>query len=257
MLENNTIPILEKTVSIINAITDSATGVSAKSLSMNLNIPPATCYRILRTLGKYNWIRSNDDGQYQIAFGLASITSTYSEIEHILRQLEMPLRVLSDTTGLSVKVSIREGNYAITAVRIESRLPNAITSKVGSKMHIAQAGAAGAILLSALPRTQVDAILASAPKEYWAKYSLERFREYVNQARRQKICLALGTFHPSIYAISVPLILSLNNTAALTVVGWPDNFNDSNSAAVEKKLKEHAKHIQNLIEHYSTRENDV
>ena len=197
-MQENTIPILEKTVAILNALANSSTGISAKGLSMSLNVPPATCYRILRTLGKYNWIRNNDEGQYQIAFGLASVTSAYSGLEHLLRQLEAPLRALSDATGLSVKIAIQEGNYAVTAVRIESRRPNAITSKVGSKMHLAEAGATGAILLSGLPWAQADAVLNTAPKACWNKNSLEDFRDEVNQARRQKISRALGKSHPAI-----------------------------------------------------------
>ncbi|MFZ4780360.1 MAG: IclR family transcriptional regulator [Terrimicrobiaceae bacterium] len=256
MQENNTIPILEKTVAIINALANSTAGISAKGLSLGLNVPPATCYRILRTLGKHNWIRSNDEGHYQIAFGLAPVASAYSDIEHLLRQLEVPLRALSDATGLSVKIAIREGESAVTAVRMESRRSNAISSKVGSKMHLAEAGAAGAILLSGLPKAQVDAVLDSAPKACWEKCSLEDFRDEVNQARRQKISRALGRFHPAIYAISIPLVLPPGNTAALAVIGWPDDFEGKKCAAMEKQLKEHGKHIKALIAHYSALEKE-
>lgn len=257
MQENNTIPILEKTVAIINALANSTAGISAKGLSTSLNVPPATCYRILRTLGKHNWLRSNDEGQYQIAFGLASVASAYSDIEHLLRQLEVPLRALSDATGLSVKIAIREGNSAVTAVRIESRRPNSITSKVGSKMHLAEAGAAGAILLSGLAKAQADAVLDTAPKACWNKYTLEDFRDDVSRARRQKISRAFGKFHPAIYAISIPLVLPTGITAALAAVGWPDDFEGKKRAAIEKELKEHGKHIQALIEHYSAQEKEV
>ena len=256
MQENNTIPILEKTVAIINALANSTAGISAKGLYMGLNVPPATFYRILRTLGKHNWIRGNDEGHYQIAFGLASVASAYSDIQHLLRQLEVPLRALSDATGLSVKIATREGDSAVTAVRIESRRPNAITSKVGSKMHLAEAGAAGVILLSGLPRAQVDAILDAVPKACWKKYSLEDFRDDVNQARRQKISRALGKFHPAIYAISIPLVLPSGIAAALTAVGWPDDFEGKKCVAMEKQLKEHGKHIQALIAHYSALEKE-
>ena len=256
-MQENTIPILEKTVAILNALANSSTGISAKGLSMSLNVPPATCYRILRTLGKYNWIRNNDEGQYQIAFGLASLASAYSDVERLLRQLEAPLRALSDATGLSVKIAIREGNSAVTAVRTESRRPNSIASTVGSKMHLAEAGAAGAILLSGLSKAQADAVLDSAPKSCWNKYSLEDFREDVNQARRQKISRALGKFHPAIYAISIPVILPPGITAALAAVGWPDDFEGKKCAAIEKQLKEHAKRIQALIAQYSAQEQEA
>jgi DNA-binding IclR family transcriptional regulator len=252
MIVANTIPILEKTVAVVNAIAHSQTGVSAKWLSLSLNIPPATCYRILRTLGKSNWIRSNDDGLYQIAFGLASLASAYSEIEHTLRQLAIPLRALSDATGLSVKVCLREVNDAVTVMRVESSRPNAIASKVGSKMHLAEAGAAGVVLLSGLPQALADSILATASQECWDKSSIDAFRTDIAKARKDGISRALGKYNPSIFAIAVPLKFAPDNTAALAVVGWPEDFEGSKKATVEKLLKQHTQVIQKLIHRCET-----
>ena len=248
----NTIPVLEKTVSVLNAIAQStAGGVSAKSLSLSLNIAPATCYRILRTLCKHNWTRVSADGQYQVAYGLAALSSTYSEVEHLLQRLNYSLRALSDETGLSVKICLGEGVYAVTATRTESRRPNAITSPVGSKMHLALAGAAGAILLASLPTEQAEGILAAAPDECWSRYSLESFLNDVAEVKKHGISRALGKFHPSIYAIAVPLAFSPGNTAALAIVGWPEDFSGTKQAAVERKLKEHASRMQRIVDQHT------
>ncbi len=243
-MATTTIPILEKTVAVLEAISTAKDGASAKALMLSLNIPPASCYRILRTLSRHNWIREEGDGQYRLAFGLAALTRSYAETELLLRQLEFPLRALSDDTGLSVKISLREGDCAVTALRADSRRQNAITSPIGSKTHLALAGAAGAVLLAGLPRLEAEEILASAPKECWASYSREAFRQDVTQARVRGISRALGKFHPSIYALAVPLRLTKKNVAALAVVGWPDDFQGSRQAAMEKKLRAHAARMQ-------------
>jgi len=244
----NTIPILEKTVAVLEAISTAKDGASAKALMLSLNIPPASCYRILRTLGKHNWVRDEGDGQYRLAFGLAALTRSYAETETLLRQLEFPLRALCDDTGLSVKISLREGDSAVTAMRTESRRQNAITSPIGSKTHLALAGAAGAVLLAGLPRVEAEEILATAPKECWASYSREAFRQDVTQARVRGISLAMGKFHPSICAMAVPLRLTKGNVAALAVVGWPDDFQGAKQAAMEKKLKAHAARMMRVLE---------
>lgn len=240
MTETNTIPILEKTVAVVNALASSPEGASAKSLSLGLNIPPATCYRILRTLGNHNWIRADGDGQYRIAFGLAALSRAYSGTEQILRRLASPLRALSEATGLSAKITLREGDQAVTAMRVESRHPNAITSKVGSKMHLAQAGAAGTVLLSALAAEEIGAILRTAPPECWSKGSEALFRKDILRVRKEGISRALGKYHPSIHAISVPLAFPSGQTAALAVFGWPEDFAGAKKAAIEKQLKEYA-----------------
>jgi DNA-binding IclR family transcriptional regulator len=250
-MNSATIPILEKTVSVLEAITTAKQGMSAKNLSITLNIAPASCYRILRTLTKHNWVRDNGHGEYLLAFGLATLTRSYARLEHVLRQLEFPLRALSDDTGLSVKISMREGNYAVTATRTESRRPNAITSPIGSKMHLTLAGAAGTILLASLSREEINAILDSAPQSSWSNYSRESFARDIIQAKEQGISRALGKFHPSIYAIAVPLKFSPTNTAALAVVGWPDDFTAKRRGEIEAQLKKHTRRIQHTISQQS------
>jgi DNA-binding IclR family transcriptional regulator len=205
---------------------------------MELDIAPATTYRILRTLVKNNWLRESRRGEFRLAFGLAQVTRSYAHLEHVLGLLQGPLRELSHETGLSAKISIREGLQAVTALRAESRRPNSISSPVGSRMHLMDAGSVGTILLAQLPRPEVLRVLHSAKTAEGEGGGGGRLSEREGQeerrwlkeiaaARRSGFGSAFGTRNPAIHAMSVALPLADAELAALTVVGWAEDFREA------------------------------
>ncbi|AHF90745.1 transcriptional regulator [Opitutaceae bacterium TAV5] len=226
----NTIPVLQKALDVIHAIAaNEGGGLGAKQLSMELGIAPATTYRILRTLVKNNWLRESRRGEFRLAFGLAQVTRSYARLEHVLGLLQGPLRELSHETGLSAKISIREGLQAVTALRAESRRPNSISSPVGSRMHLLEAGSVGTILLAQLPRPEVLRVLHSAREdgERLPEREEPQWLKEIAAARRSGFGSAFGTRNPAIHAMSVALPLTDSELAALTVVGWPEDFRET------------------------------
>src|SRR5215217_8095488 len=103
-----TIPSLHKSIGVIQAIADGLSPATVRGISAALSIPSATCYRIVRTYLQHNWLREDENGGYRIAYGLARLTRSYSEIERKLALLENPLRELANSAGLSAKITLRE-----------------------------------------------------------------------------------------------------------------------------------------------------
>ncbi|WP_232767018.1 IclR family transcriptional regulator [Geminisphaera colitermitum] len=221
----NTIPILQKAIDIIHEIAaDEGGGLAAKHLSLSLGIAPATTYRILRTLAGNDWLRETRRGEFQLAFGLARVTRSYARVEHALSLLRRPLRELTERTGLSAKVSIREGMQVVTALRAESRRPNSISSPIGSRMHLLDSGSVGVSLMARLPKNEVMRILKSTTN---AGVAEELVLREIAAAKKAGYSSAFGTRNPAIHAMSVALPLTGSESAALTIVGWPEDFSDA------------------------------
>lgn len=236
MPSDNTVPILNKTITLIEQVASAPSGRSIKNLSLTLNIPSATCYRIVRTLAKHRWLQEDGEGSYRIAFGLAQAARSYAEIEHRLALLEQPLKALCHATGLSTKITLREGHHAVTVMRAEPPQLNAITSPVGSSFHLA-IGSAASALLSVLSDEEIKRIVKTAPKECWERQAEKDLFRRVKEARAQGFCWERGQYHPLIYAVSAPVALTKSSTLALTVVGWPDDFKGARPKEIEKQLK--------------------
>lgn len=245
MSSAHTIPALHKSIALLQAVADDNSG-TVKALSRTLDIPLATCYRIVRTFLHYNWLREDDRGEYRIAFGLAHLARSYAGIEHRLSLLESSLRQLADSLGLSAKITVREGHQAVTALRAEPPSANAITSPVGSGFSLAL-GSAAAVLLAGLPDEEIERVLKTAPPECWQQQSPSDVRRRVKEVREEGVCREMGQLHPSIYAISAPIYLTKTEMVALTLVGWPDNFEGSRQATIEKALRAASRHFHEIL----------
>jgi len=230
MPSGQTIPVLERSVALLERIAAQPEGLGAKHLSLELGIPPATCYRILRTLVKHGWLQENGGGAYRIAFGLARLTRSWSALEQRLRDVRPRLQQLSRDTGLSAKISLREGGQAVSVARVESLRANSISSPVGTKIHLTEAGSAGIQLMASVPPAELRSILRELPPER----QRTTFRA-VAAARREGIARSYGAHHASIYAVSVPL--DLGQPAALTLVGWPEDFAGRRRKDIEVRLR--------------------
>lgn len=233
----NTIPVLQKSIAVVERIAAGTGGITAKVLSVELGLAPATCYRILRTLVRANWLREDGHGGYVLAFGLMRVTKSLRPQERLLTLLQAPLRHLTAATGVSAKISIREGNQAVTAIRSDAWKLNCISSPVGARMHLVEAGSAGVMLMATLSQEEFDRILETVPPGYWDRHSRESLLEDVREAAEHGFARSYGKANPSIYAISMPLDLPPIDSAVVTIVGWPDEFEGGRDTKLLKEMQ--------------------
>lgn len=249
-----TIPVLQKTISLVDALGASGDGLTAKQLALQLKIPPATCYRILRTLSQANWIREGDRGEYLVGFGLVRAARACSDVDRLLLLAQPLLVQLAEETGLSAKISLREGCHAVTASRAEAKRMNAISTPVGARLHLLEAGSAGVILLANMPDAESRRILGSPPPKHWERKDRQDVEREIGEAQKSCVANAFGTVHPSIWALSVPVALAANQTAALTIVGWPEDFSPARQTTLQKRLIKYGKALSQLIKSESGKE---
>jgi len=246
MSASQTIPSLHKAIAVLERIGRSPEPVSVKELTHDLKIPPASCYRIVRTLLAHDFLREEPEGGLRIGFGVAKVARAYSEIERALRNVRAPLRDLAEQLRLAAKISLREGEGAVTVLRAEPPSPNAITSPVGRHIHLAQGGSAAVALLSLLPDAEVEGILASAPEDAWSRQKPQDVLAAVRTFRRTGLACNFGMQHPSIHAMSVLLRLGPNVQAAVSVVGWPEDFSKAKQKALADALRGSVARMQRL-----------
>jgi len=230
MRPGQAIPILKRSIALLNTVAGVPHGIGAKQLSLELGIPQATCYRIIRTMEACDWLQKCGAGTYRVGFGLALLARSWSDVEQHIREWRPLLAELVEETGLSAKISVREGRHAVSVARIETSRPNIISSPVGSKIPLLEAGSVGIMLMASIPEEELDHLLMALPRE--------RRRHIVAEAAaaaREKMARSYGIHHPSIHAVSVPV--DLGQPAALTLVGWPEDFPPKRKKTIEACLK--------------------
>lgn len=230
MNSGQNIPVLKRSIALLKSISSHQNGIGAKQLSMELEIPQATCYRIIRTLAESDWLQECGAGTYRIGFGVALLARSWSDVEERLRELRPLLNELVNETGLSAKISVREGSHAICVARVETFRPNSISSPVGSKIHLASAGSVGILLMASASKAELGQILRAHSPEQRKRMAKEAAR-----AAAEGIARSYGKHHPAVYAVSVPV--DVGRPAALTLMGWPEDLPTKRQKTIEARLK--------------------
>lgn len=233
----HTVPVLCKAIRVFAAVAHSRGGVTTKELAVSLGISPTTCYRILKSFVAEGWLSARRDGTFELSFALVPLLRPLLHHEVLIETVAEPLRQLAAATGLTAKITVRQGDDAVTLFSASSPKSTAITSRVGSVVSLA-IGSSGAALLSALPDSEIAALLDRAPPEVWQLQDRADVQRRLREARREGCCYDHGSFQPHIHTLSAPLVVADRAiTAALTLLGFPQDFAGPARAALTRQLK--------------------
>jgi DNA-binding IclR family transcriptional regulator len=233
----HTVPVLCKALRVFETVAKSAGGVTTKELAVSLNISHTTCYRILQSFVAQGWLSARRGGTYELSFALVPLLRPLLHHELLIETVKEPLQQLAVTTGLTAKLTVRQGDDAVTLVSAASPKSTAITSRVGSVVSLA-IGSSGAALLSALPDAEVALILDQAAPEVWSLQDRADVQRRIREARKDGVCFDHGSFQPHLHTLSSPLVVPARGiVAAITLLGFPQDFEGTAKATLTRHLK--------------------
>lgn len=233
----HTVPVLAKAIDVFEAVATGNGSVTTKSLASSLRISPTTCYRILQTYVAKGWLRAGTNGTFELSYGLVPLMRPLLRHEVLIETMREPLAQLARTTGLTAKVTVRQGDDAVTIHSANSPKGTAITSRVGSVVSLA-IGSSGATFLAAMDDDEIDRVLEDAPNEVWRTQKRDDVYRRVREARRQDCCFDNGSYQPHINTLSAPLYGAAREVvAAITLLGFPQDFDPAVRSALIRELK--------------------
>jgi DNA-binding IclR family transcriptional regulator len=227
MKKLNEIPVLRKAIQVLDALATEEGELTTSSLARSLKIAPATCYRIIQTLEHVGWIRVLKHGRCELSVGLFPLLQKLQRHELLDQQVLAALQELTATTGVTSKVSIREGNDAVTVLRVASKEPMALAVHPGSRFHLTL-GATGSVLLGGLEDAEIEQIIKEAPASCWQLQKPADVWDRIKEARQHTAVMDAGTFRPDIFGVSAPLLAADGKVqGALTLTGLRHGHNKS------------------------------
>lgn len=243
----HTVPVLCKALRVFEFVAKSAGGVTTKELAVSLGISHTTCYRIVQSFVAQGWLSGRRGGTFELSFALVPLLRPLLHHELLIETVKEPLRELAQTTDLTAKLTVRQSEDAVTLVSAASPRSTAITSRVGSVVSLA-IGSSGAALLSALPDAEVKLILDRAGEDAWKLQNRADVQRRIREVRREGVCFDHGSFQPHIHTLSAPLVMSDRGiVAAITLIGFPQDFEGAARAALVRHLKSTAGSCLQLI----------
>ena len=203
-MDGTQIPILHKAVDVIHFIAQSDREPTPREAASALGIAPTSCHRIFQTFLRRNWVQPVADGRFGLSLGLHPLLERVAQNPLLSARTRAALAKLARATGITSKISIREGNESVTILREESTAPMALGVRPGARFHLGY-GSSGAVLLAGCDDEEIDAVLASAPRVCWELQKPENVRERIAAVRAGKCAVDLGQYRPDIFGISAPI----------------------------------------------------
>lgn len=243
----HSVPALEKAIRILRVLAEDGGPGGSTAIAQRLGLSQSTCYRTLQTLEAADWIRPMADGRYAFSLGLLPIVRSLQGIEHAIATLRPFMTELAEATGLSVKLSVRQGFEQVTLARIESSRPLGVTSPVGARFPVI-VGASGACLLAGFPDPEIDRIAARASREgLWDHDNETVLRRRIAACRADGTCDNLGSHPQGIDTISAP-VPSPQDPFSLTLIGLRGDLDGVPGSTARDLLRQAARSATRALE---------
>ena len=182
-------------------------GLTNKEISKALNIPPSTCYRILASLKKYDYVYQNKrDASYFLGF--AHLRLAESVVEGMdLAAICLPyLEELHVQTEETTFFALYNGRHCV-AMEICGQINTRVSVGRGEIMPLHSA-ASGKAVLAFLPEKERETVLRTGELDGYTPETItdvKRLRRNLASIQATGVSYNNQEFHPGITALAVPL----------------------------------------------------
>ena len=207
--ENHRVPVIDRMMDMLAVIERLTGGASIRQLVDALGVPRSTVYRIANTLQAHGVLRRTPDGNYMLGtrlLQLAGQVAMRSPAPDLAAIAAPYLQRLSATLGEGSKLSVRDGKQVIVIGAAQGQRGYALSTAVGQVLPM-HAGAAGKLLLSALPAAERDGLLYGRLTSFTA-HTITDARDLtaaLARIRRQGWAHDPGEFERSVEAYAAPV----------------------------------------------------
>ena len=232
-MEKNRIPVLERSVAVLEYIASHPGRVSRSELAAALKIPQATCYRIVATLAAAHWLDKSADRTYDIAPGVVRVGRKAEMRLEKFRPLQPALDHLARKVGHSVKFSIRDGAEQLGVASAKAPWDVALTAAPGTRYPLSGGGSVAVIILASLADAERKRIVGDAPEARRIAAGIKNFRR---DGYSFNPASARFGANPVVDALSVPVPKEGKLFGVLTLLGMPGELACADREPLLKEL---------------------
>jgi len=216
-------PSIGKIHSILELLRENyKTGLTNKEISITLKIPQSTCYRILSTLKKYDYIQQkpNDVG-YILGFMHLRFAQALTEGMDETAVIDPHLENLHQATERTTLFTRWSGQYCVV-MEVRGSVNTRISVGVGEIMPL-HCSATGKVIMAFIPEKQQEKLLSQLDLEWKTPATIcdmNVLKKKLMAIRETGTSYNLGETNQGINSMATPLFNSNNQVfGALVLVG--------------------------------------
>jgi DNA-binding IclR family transcriptional regulator len=143
MTSRTAIQVLDRMMSLLDALADSDEAQSLKRLSELTDLHPSTAHRILNDLVACRLVERADSGTYRLGLKLLELGNLVKARLSVRDAAQLPMRALHKLTGQTVNLSVRQGDEIVYIDRAYSeRSGMQVVRAIGGRapLHLTSVG---------------------------------------------------------------------------------------------------------------------
>ena len=198
------------------------TGLTNKEISEALNIPLSTCYRILASLKKYDYVQQKpNDMHYYLGFVHLRFAQALMEglDENVI--IDPFLEELHQKTGRTTLFSRFNGQHCV-AMEVRGAVNTRISVGIGEILPLS-CSASGKVILAFLPESQREKLLTRIEFDEHTPATIkdpDTLRQTIYTIQENGTAYNLGELHQGISSLATPLFDRNNKVfGAIAMVG--------------------------------------
>jgi IclR family pca regulon transcriptional regulator len=197
---------LERGLAVIRAFDRDHPRLTLAEVAKLTGLTRATARRILHTLEALGYARS-DGRDFELTPRVLDLGYAYLSSMDLSSIAEPPMEALTQQTSEASSVAVLDGSEIVYVARVPTKRIMAISLGLGSRLP-AYATSMGRVLLAALPREEVDALIGPGPLPALASRTITTpagLHDELDRVRKQGWALVDQELEDGIRSIAAPL----------------------------------------------------
>lgn len=203
------VPALDRSILIIEYLSELAEGVSLSDVCRDLNLPKTSVYNILNTLETHGFIRKDHHGLYWLGLKLYSLGMKSIRNIDVQMNIIPYMEKLRDETGFTVHLAAYDRGEAIALEKIEGQGMIQFQAYVGERKKMNTSGG-GKAIAAYLPENELQTMFSkglncATPNSITSEHEL---REHLKKVRQVGYAIDDEEGEMGVRCIGIPIFLS-------------------------------------------------
>lgn len=211
---------VDRALRIVRAFDAEHARMTLTEVAGRVDLSRGTARRFLQTLVALGYVE-HDGKLFRLTPKVLDLGYAYLSASRLPEAAAPIVRRISDASGESCSVAVREGRHAVYVHRVQPRRIFSSALEIGTRLP-AHSSALGQVLLAAMPADARREILADTSLERFTDRTitdLDQLEEKLSRVARDGYALVEGELEEGIVSIAVPVVARSGATVAALNVG--------------------------------------
>jgi DNA-binding IclR family transcriptional regulator len=252
-LATQSVPALEKALSILEMLAGSRAGFSLAEIVKRSGLPKSSVHCILLTLQRQGYLYRNEStGRYLFSLKLFSLANMALSSLRLREQAAPHLHALMRETRLTAHMAILEQNEAVLVAKVEGPAVSRMATWLGKRMELHCTGL-GKALASVLPPERLETILKERGLPRHNENTIataKRFKEDLAKAAKCGYAIDDEEDEIGLRCIGAPVFDQDGSViAAISIAGTTTQITAENVGELASHVKNTAAAISRILGH--------